>query len=61
MALLKEIDAAEKRMNVARLSLLDNIDLPTRNNQTYKKIVLELSGSIEEYTRLIRERIDSEE
>jgi len=57
MGPLKEIEAAEKRMNTARLSLLDHIDLPTRNGEAYKKIVVELSRSIEEYTRLIRERM----
>jgi hypothetical protein len=57
MGPVKEIEAAEKRMNAARMFLLDHIDLPTRNNQAYKKMVLELSRSIEEYTRLIRERI----
>jgi len=58
MAPLREIEAAERRMNAARLSLLDHIDLPTGNNASYKKMVIELSRSIEEYTRLIRERID---
>jgi hypothetical protein len=53
----KVIEAAEKRTNAARLSLLDRIDLPTRNGEAYKKIVVELSRSIEEYTRLIRERV----
>jgi hypothetical protein len=57
---LKEIEAAEKRMNAARLFLLDHIDLPIRSGETYKtykKMVVELSRSIEEYTRLIRERM----
>jgi hypothetical protein len=58
MGFLKEIESAEKRMNAARLALLDHIDLPARNNASYKKMVIELSRSIEEYTRLIRERID---
>jgi hypothetical protein len=54
---LKEIEAAEKRMNAARLFLLDHIDLPTRNGEAYKKMVVEPSRSIEAYTRLIRERM----
>jgi hypothetical protein len=54
---LKEIEAAEKRMNAARLFLLDHIDLPTRNGEAHKKIVVEPSRSIEAYTRLIRERM----
>jgi hypothetical protein len=57
MANLKEIEAAEKRMNAARLALLDQIDLPDRNNQTYKKLVVELSESIEEFMSLIRKRM----
>jgi hypothetical protein len=57
MATLKEIKAAAKRMNAARLTLLDQIDLPDRDNQTYKKIVIELSESIEEYMSLIQKRM----
>jgi hypothetical protein len=57
MATLKEIEAAEKRMNAARLALLDQIDLPNRNNQTYKKLVIELSESIEKYMSLIQKRM----
>jgi hypothetical protein len=57
MATLREIKAAEKRLNAARLALLDQIDLPYRDKQTYKKMVIELSESIEEYMSLIRKRM----
>jgi hypothetical protein len=57
MATLREIKAAAKRLNAARLALLDQIDLPYRDKQTYKKMVCELSESIEEYMSLIQKRI----
>jgi hypothetical protein len=57
---LKEIEAAEKRVNAARLFLLDHIDLPIRSGETYKtykKWSSNSAGSIEECTLLIRERM----
>jgi hypothetical protein len=54
MAAREELEAAERRMNAARLALLDDIDLP---NQTCKEMVVELSESMEDYMRLIRERL----
>ena len=57
MATLREIKAAAKRLNAARLALLDQIDFPYRDKQTYKKMVIELSESIEEYMSLIQKRM----
>ena len=57
MATLREIKAAAKRLNAARLALLDQIDLPYRDKQTYKKMIIELSESIEEYISLIQKRM----
>ena len=57
MATLREIKASEKRLNAARLALLDQIDLPYRDKQTYKKMVIDLSESIEEYVSLIQKRM----
>ena len=57
MATLREIKAAATRLNAARLALLDQIDLPYRDKQTYKKMVIELSESIEEYISLIQKRM----
>jgi hypothetical protein len=57
MATLREIKTATKRLNAARLALLDQIDLPYKDKQTYKKMVIELSESIEEYMSLIQKRM----
>ena len=57
MATLREIKTATKRLNAARLALLDQIDLPYKDKQTYKKMVIELSESIEEYISLIQKRM----
>ena len=55
MPALGELENAERKMNNARLALLDEIDRPERDNQKYRQMVSELSDCIEQYISIVRQ------
>jgi hypothetical protein len=52
---LKDLDNRERKMNKARLALLDEIDRPQRNNRKYSQMVSALSDCIEHDMTIVRQ------